>query len=54
MHGYLIKDINLVRSGTLNRLAIYPLKIDNEVNTFLINPNIILYFVFSLNIYEYL
>ena len=27
--------------------------INNPINTFLINPNIILYHVFSLNIYEY-
>ena len=30
-----------------------PLKLNNAINTCLINQNVILYHAFSLNIYEY-
>ena len=39
---------------TLAMLGNDPLKLNNAINTCLMNPNIILYYAFSLNIYEYL
>ena len=34
-------------------VAIDTLKFDNEMNAFIINTNIVLHYVFSLNIYVY-
>ena len=31
-----------------------PLRLNISINTFLINPNIVLYYPYSLNIYKYL
>ena len=44
-HACLFKDMHFV--------AIDPLKCNNTINSLLINPNIILHYSLSLNIYEY-
>ena len=55
MHGWLLKDIyTFLCSETLSMFAIDPLKLNIAINAFLINPNIILYSFYSLNIYKYL
>ena len=41
MHGWLFKDINTVSLETIVMLANDPLKRNNPINVFLINPNII-------------
>ena len=40
MHGWLLKDIHAVKLEVLAMLAINPLKLNNAINDFLINPNI--------------
>ena len=44
MHGWLLKDIQAVKLEVLAMLAINPLKLNNAINDFLINPNIIFFF----------
>ena len=53
MHGRLFKDLHVVKLEILAMLANDPIKSNNAINTCLINLNIILFFAFSLNIYEY-
>ena len=53
-HGWLFKDIHVVNLETLAMITNDTLKLNNPVNTSLINPKIILYHDFLLNIYEYL
>ena len=43
MRGQLFKDIHVVMLETLVMLPNDPLKLDNPVNIFLINPNITFY-----------
>ena len=43
MRGQLFKDIHVVMLETLVMLLNDPLKLDNPVNIFLINPNITFY-----------
>ena len=50
----LYQNIHIVNLETLAMLATDPLKLNNVINTCLINLNIILYNFSSLNIYEYL
>ena len=56
MHGWLFEDINFVWSETLSMLANDLLKLNDAINTFLLNLNIILYqylFLIDLNILLY-
>ena len=53
MVDYLMILINFVWSQTLTMLANDPIKLNNVINTCLINPNIILYYFFLLSVYEY-
>ena len=48
IHFWLLDDSHFVW------LDVISMPINNPINIFLINPNIILYYVFSLNIYVYL
>ena len=41
------------RKWILTMLANDPVELNNAINTFLLNLNILLYCSFSLNIYEY-
>ena len=56
-HGQLFRDTRFIRplelesNVSLKRLVVKEL--NNPINIFLTNPNIIAYCVFSLNIYEY-
>ena len=45
MHGGLFKNIHVVKLERLAMLSNDPLKLNNVINTFLINPNITLFFI---------
>ena len=51
--GCLFKDIHVMKFETFIMLTNDPLKLNNGINTSFINLNIISYYSFSLNIYEY-
>ena len=53
IHGWLFEDIHFVWLEALTIIVNDPLKLNNLINTFLINSNLILYHSFSSNIYEY-
>ena len=60
MHDRLFKDIHVVRLEALAILINDPLKFNNPIKIFKLNPNIIIifiiikhYYFLSLNIYEY-
>ena len=44
MHGALFKDIDAVKLALLAIITIDPIKRNNAINTFLINPDIIFYY----------
>ena len=44
MHGALFKDIDAVKLALLAIITIDPIKHNNAINTFLINPDIIFYY----------
>ena len=48
-----MKDIYVVKLESLTILTNDPLKLNNAINIFSINSNIIFYYSYSLNIYEY-
>ena len=49
MHGCLFKDIHFPWLQTLNPIINDPLKLNNKINAFLINPNIISYYLEKIN-----
>ena len=53
MCGCLFKDIHVMKLETFIMLTNDPLKLNNAINNSFINLNIISYYSFSLNIYEY-
>ena len=53
MHGWLFKDINVVKLKYFAILTIDPPRLNNPINLFSIHPKIILYHAVSLNIYEH-
>ena len=53
MHGWLFEDIHVAKPEALIILVNDPRKLNNAINTCQVNPKIIFYYAFSLNIYEY-
>ena len=53
IHGWLFKNKHFVWSEAIDMLVNDLLKLNNGISAFLISSNIIVYHVFSLNIYEY-